>query len=289
MQYSHRRLHSFSLVGLSIRLGYNARIMSSRVSRFEQHVEQLVEGSFARLFSGHLHPREIAIQLARAMEDNAVADGKDGKLTAPNQYTVTLNPADHRAILDRQPDLAKALAAELIDMARATGLQLTTMPQVMVVSDANISSHRARVEAHLSSIRQASTDSMDVSHIKPESDPLALAASLVIDSQRIIPLERIILNIGRQHDNHIILDETSVSRHHAQLRLRFGRFVLYDLDSSSGTHVNGTMVKEAILRTGDVIRLGGVNLIYTENGETSGPVKQGDTEAFPSVEPPEST
>ena len=78
-------------------------------SRFEEHIERLVEGGFARLFSGHLHPREIAVQLARAMEDSARADD-NGQVFAPHYYTVALNPADYEAILDQQPELGQALA-----------------------------------------------------------------------------------------------------------------------------------------------------------------------------------
>ena len=46
--------------------------MKNGISRLESRVERLVEGTFARLFAGRLHPREVALQLARAMEDNVL-------------------------------------------------------------------------------------------------------------------------------------------------------------------------------------------------------------------------
>ena len=111
-------------------------------SRFEEHIERLVEGGFARLFSGHLHPREIAIQLARAMEDTARAD-EGGHALAAHHYTVALNPADYDAVLNQQPDLAEALAAELVEMARVAGLQMASVPSVQVVPDESVASRRA--------------------------------------------------------------------------------------------------------------------------------------------------
>jgi pSer/pThr/pTyr-binding forkhead associated (FHA) protein len=73
-----------------------------------------------------------------------------------------------------------------------------------------------------------------------------------------------------------------VSRRHAQLRLRFGRYTLYDLDSQSGTLVNGQPVQEWVLQPGDVMSLGGVNLIYTEDTDDLSGL--GDTEAHPPVD-----
>jgi pSer/pThr/pTyr-binding forkhead associated (FHA) protein len=74
-----------------------------------------------------------------------------------------------------------------------------------------------------------------------------------------------VVSIGRRFDNHIILDDSRVSRAHAQLRLRFGHYVVYDLSSTGGTFVNDKRVEECVLRPGDVISLGGVTMIYGED------------------------
>jgi DNA-binding NtrC family response regulator len=52
------------------------------------------------------------------------------------------------------------------------------------------------------------------------------------------------------------LDTESVSRRHAELTLVSGTLVVRDLDSKNGVFVNARMVREAPLRTGDVLRLG---------------------------------
>jgi ABC-type multidrug transport system ATPase subunit/pSer/pThr/pTyr-binding forkhead associated (FHA) protein len=51
------------------------------------------------------------------------------------------------------------------------------------------------------------------------------------------------LRIGRAEDNDIVLDDLSVSRHHAELRnTGDGRYAIVDLDSSNGTFLNGARV-----------------------------------------------
>jgi DNA-binding winged helix-turn-helix (wHTH) protein len=62
--------------------------------------------------------------------------------------------------------------------------------------------------------------------------------------------------IGRGSDCDIVLPERQVSRHHAKILLDEGQYVLHDLDSKNGTHLNGTQViGSAPLRDGDEIQI----------------------------------
>ncbi len=63
--------------------------------------------------------------------------------------------------------------------------------------------------------------------------------------------------VGRDGDNDIVLAENMVSRRHARLRRDTqGRFVLTDLGSANGVHVNGMRVARAYLVVGDEIKIG---------------------------------
>ena len=64
------------------------------------------------------------------------------------------------------------------------------------------------------------------------------------------------LTLGRSPDCELVFCDDTVSRHHARLELRDGRWFLIDLDSSNGTSVNGRRVRDAEVRPGDRIRLG---------------------------------
>lgn len=87
-------------------------------------------------------------------------------------------------------------------------------------------------------------------------------AFLVIDGVKVIPLTRTLITIGRRVENTVVLDDPRVSRNHAHLRAVRGRYVLYDLDSTGGSFVNGVRVTQSLLYPGDVISLGGVTVVY---------------------------
>ena len=65
-----------------------------------------------------------------------------------------------------------------------------------------------------------------------------------------------IVTIGRGKDNRIIIDEQSVSLHHASLSLVNGRYWLKDLGSSNGTYVGGRRITESAIDIGDVVNFG---------------------------------
>src|SRR5215813_11595717 len=62
--------------------------------------------------------------------------------------------------------------------------------------------------------------------------------------------------LGRGADVHIVLDADSVSRRHARIRLSESGFVLDDLGSTNGSYVNDRRVERALLKDGDIIRIG---------------------------------
>jgi len=62
--------------------------------------------------------------------------------------------------------------------------------------------------------------------------------------------------IGRGADCQIMLPERQVSRYHAKIVRENGRYVLHDLDSKNGTHLNGVQVKgSSPIRDGDEIQI----------------------------------
>ena len=87
-------------------------------------------------------------------------------------------------------------------------------------------------------------------------------AFLIVEGKRAISLERSITTIGRKPDNHIVIKDHHVSRYHAQIRKIKGSYVLMDLESTVGTSINGRKVKQAFLKDGDVISIGGSPLLF---------------------------
>jgi pSer/pThr/pTyr-binding forkhead associated (FHA) protein len=80
----------------------------------------------------------------------------------------------------------------------------------------------------------------------------------------VFPLIRSEISIGRQASNLICLTERNVSRHHARLVRRDGRYVLEDLSSYLGTRLNGTRIAApTALKDGDRMVIGDYRLALT--------------------------
>ncbi len=83
-----------------------------------------------------------------------------------------------------------------------------------------------------------------------------------------------LITIGRGPDNMIIINDPSVSTHHAELQLTGETYRLKDLDSTNGTRVNGIPVTETGLRFDDRIRFGAAEARYEPDTIGSQPLPQ---------------
>jgi hypothetical protein len=78
------------------------------LQRFEKRLENLVEGAFAKVFKGVVHPVEIASAMQREADAHKSILG-GGRTLVPNRYIIDLSPPDH----DRLAQYAAPLAQEL--------------------------------------------------------------------------------------------------------------------------------------------------------------------------------
>lgn len=78
------------------------------LQRFEKRLENLVEGAFAKVFKGVVHPVEIASAMQREADAHKSILG-GGRTLVPNRYIIDLSPSDH----DRLAQYAAPLAQEL--------------------------------------------------------------------------------------------------------------------------------------------------------------------------------
>ena len=79
--------------------------------------------------------------------------------------------------------------------------------------------------------------------------------------------------VGRVSDNAFEIPEASVSSHHAEIHLRGNDVLIKDLNSTNGTFINGEKVTEAILKPGQILRLGMVEM-RLETGEAAAAMKK---------------
>lgn len=237
------------------------------LDQFEALAEQLVEGTFERLFRPRLHPSQVARRLARAMEDGQII-GEKGQSVLPNRYWVFLNPDDFTALDAGGETLPIELIRYLKRLAAEGGVGFGGRLRVTLHSVAEIGGGQLEVRAaHKSEIE--GTDDTQAVRVAAPSAVDAGRWSLRL-GDRLLSLGEPVVRMGRALSNDVILDDRRVSRRHAQLRWRSGTYHLSDMGSSGGTALNGQPVQqgeESPLTAGDVISLAGVRLtVLVEDG-----------------------
>jgi hypothetical protein len=242
------------------------RMKQKGLSRLEDLAQEMVEGTFGRLFGGRLEPLDVANHLAKAIEDNE----HSGQLS--QNYRVALNPDDLRFLAGKNPHLADNFAAAAQQLGRRVGVKRADRLLVQLVADPKLKRRRIRITTQSHNIEQDDGqitqaygyNNHNEGHLKTLKE---LDAFLIVQGRRHILLNRPVVTLGRRTENDIVLDLPSVSRQHAQIRWRFGNFILYDISSHGSVFVNGHPSHEHVLRSGDVIALGEALLVYGEGNE----------------------
>jgi hypothetical protein len=84
--------------------------------------------------------------------------------------------------------------------------------------------------------------------------------------------------VGRLEDNAFQIPEQSVSSHHCEILMRGNDIVIKDLNSTNGTYINGEKIAEGVLKPGQILRLGSIELRLEGEGAApaAAPKKQAD-------------
>src|SRR5436190_6449110 len=244
------------------------------MERVEAFVSRVIEGWSARLFGAKLQPVQIAKRLIRAMEAHQTISLS--KTFVPNSYVVSLGPTDYAQFEQYRRSLERDLAETVLGAARERSYTLLAYPSVEIERDDDLPPGDIRVSCAM----------VDASGEEVEPDAKALGAvesghTMVLDREALLKerprAPRATLEnrdgppvslgpdpvlIGRDAQNDLVLDDRRVSRKHAEVRLRLGRYTLYDLQSTNGTYVNGRRVAEMVLSDGDRVAIGGVELQF---------------------------
>ncbi len=206
---------------------------------FERRLERLVEGVFARTFRSSLRPVELGRRLVREMDDQRTVE-VGGGVAAPNSFTITLGPDDHAQMAEIGESLVRALSDEARTHAREQGYRFLGPVEVLVKLDPDLGLGSFGLSARF---KEGPGGTAGGSLVLPDGARITLAGEPV--------------TIGRATDVEIHLDETSVSRRHAQVRpTADGGWLVADLGSTNGTRVNGAVVTERKLSPDDAISVG---------------------------------
>jgi hypothetical protein len=264
----------------------------------ENTIAGLVEGTFGRLFKAEVRPMELAHKLAREMDAHTTASVS--RVYAPNEYSVWLSPRDRSRYEGVEHEVIEELCAYLLEHARAEDFALASAPQISFHTDEDLRLGEFGIEARLARPEgeEEGPASARVRLVAAESSgragrleleeapaggtmifsnadrarqaiqrsggrPRAAKAVLVMSGRRLLVPPRGAV-IGRSRDCDIVLEDSGVSRRHAELRPRDSdAWAIEDLGSTNGVTVNGSAIDGAHeLRSGDRIRVGPTELVF---------------------------
>ncbi len=212
---------------------------------FENRLERLVEGFFARTFKAGLQPVELGRRAIREMRAGRTLDVR-GQSVVPNHYLVRLAAEDYQRFEPVQEGLRRELQSAIRESAQEDRFGFLGR----VVVDFETHEH---IGLGTSEIVAAFDETVGAE--------IALAVLELPDGSE-FPLTSSVAKLGRHPDSSIVLSDPNASRHHAEIQPDGDGFTLVDLGSTNGSRVNGEAVSRYQLADRDEISVGAINLIF---------------------------
>lgn len=228
----------------------------SGLQRFENRLEQMISGVFARTFRSAVQPVEISSALARELDNSAQVLSRDRRLV-PNDFHVELSEADHERLDDLGSALLDELASLLKDHAAAQSYVFTGPVSIGLEVADDLTTGRFRVRSK--AVAKVSQAGPDVT----ETQVRRASATLEINGER-LPLSVPGIVIGRGNDADLRVNDPGVSRRHVEIRVAQDadgpRVSVHDLGSTNGVLINGKRVENAAIADGAEIRIGNTTM-----------------------------
>lgn len=233
--------------------------------RFEERLEQLVTGAFARAFRSAVQPMEIAAALQREVDNSAQILSRERRL-APNDFLIDLSPTDYDRLSAYGDTLSSELAQMLHEHADEQGYLFAGALSLRFQRADELTTGRFRVRS------SASADVTPPPGVSA-TDTAIRRAPVTIEINGVRqPLEPPGLVVGRGSNADLRIDDPGVSRRHAEIRVGHGpagtQVSVVDLGSTNGTVVDGKRVQYANLDDNSQIRIGGTIITVHLNDRT---------------------
>ena len=229
------------------------------LQRFENKLESMISGVFARAFRSAVQPVEIASALQRECDNNAQVLSRQRRLV-PNDFHVELSDTDLTRITDLGPALERDLVDQLKDHADAQGYVFTGPISIDFAPAEDLTTGRFRIRSR----NQASvTDNDDRTRTRSH------AAVLEVNGTR-HQLRAPGIVIGRGTEADLRINDPGVSRLHVEIQIDDSGVHARDLGSTNGILVDGHKVERAELSDGSTVKVGHTEMRVFLEGAGSG-------------------
>ena len=252
-------------------------------------MENVFDGLFSRAFRSGISPIQIGRRLIREIDASRKVDAQ-GRRVVPNTFVVHLSSADRKGFAELEAALAHELTEAARNHVRAEGYHCEDKVRVHLHTDPALRKGRCDISARHeasdgSPRRSADDDPVARPSPSPVPEPIpavfpsapdpevhragdgalfsAAPAVLTLSNGQRIELHDGTYVVGRNLDCDIVVSDTNVSRHHAELVCAGGEVVIRDLGSTNGTKVNGVgVVGDQILQHDDVVNFGSAQVRF---------------------------
>jgi hypothetical protein len=222
----------------------------SGLQKFEQRLEQLVSGAFAKAFRSAVQPVEISAALQRECDNNAQILSRQRRIV-PNDFHVELSQPDMDRLTPYDSALNKELVSQLQEYAEKQGYVFSGPVTVAfeAADDLTIGRFRIRSQAHASVVSNAT-----------HTQARRARAFLLVNGTR-HPLQPPGLIVGRGTEADLRINDPGVSRRHIEFVVNEsadGRVdvEVQDLGSTNGMLVDGHRISRTSLHHGSEVKIG---------------------------------
>ena len=186
----------------------------------------------------------------------------------PNSYLIELSPHDREGFADLEGSLLQELTASLREYIGQEGFHVEGKARVALHTDADLRKGKFTITS-----KNVNQDGAATPPVVTSAPTLTVVdggpafdgppAVLTLPTGQRIELHEGHYIIGRHLENDIVLNDTNVSRRHAEFVCAAGEVVVRDMGSTNGTKVNGVVVNgEQLLQHGDVINFGSAQVTF---------------------------
>ena len=239
----------------------------------ERSLENIFDGLFSRAFKSGVKPLQLGRKLLQIVDSERDVDAQ-GRLVVPNSYLVQLSTADREGFADIENTLVHELTAAVREYIRQEGYHVEGKARVALRTNPDLRRGKFEIDCRNVSADAGAPDTapepaVDEPVEAPIETPPAPALSMVVNNSDLPPAvltlpsgQRIEIHeghyvLGRHLESDIVLNDSNVSRKHAEFVCAAGEVIVRDLGSTNGTKVNGVGVTgDQLLQHGDVINFG---------------------------------
>jgi len=247
----------------------------SVLRNLEEKLAGLVEGTFGRVFRSQVRPLEIARKLAREMDEHKTVSVS--RTYVPNEYAVWLSAEDREKFEGVEHEVIDELSAYLLEHARRERLALISRPQIEFHTDERLQLGEFGIQARLVRAEEEHDEARQGDHGQTmvystagrvqeelhEAREVRSGRAIVVAQGKRMPVGPGGAVLGRSRECDIVLEDSNVSRRHAEIRPAGGDgWTITDLGSTNGVQVNGRKVDTAPLRPGDAVVVGTVDVRF---------------------------